>query len=97
MAMAQLSPCTAYAKGWEPSKSERAEAKLVVRDAVIEVRSVPGLIIVTSTHPTPIKIFTILGRLVNSDTLPPGTMQFTVPAHGVYIVQAGDLTCKVAV
>ena len=43
------------------------------------------------------KIFTILGRLVSSDSIPAGTSQFLLPAHGVYIVKIGDVTCKVAV
>lgn len=84
-------------KGWEPSKIERTEAKLVARDPQIEIRTMPGVIIVNVTHQTNIKIFTILGRLVSSETLPAGTLQFIVPAHGVYIVKAGDMTCKVAV
>lgn len=92
-----LSPLTLCAKGWEPVKSEYSEAKIVSRDSQIEVRSQPGMIIVSVGQQTQIKIFTILGRLVNSETLPAGTLQYTVPAHGVYIVKAGDITCKVAV
>ena len=30
-------------------------------------------------------------------TAPQGTSQFTLPAHGVYIVKIGDVTCKVAI
>lgn len=92
-----LSPLTLRAKGWEPVKTEYNDAKIVTRDSMIEVRSQPGMIIVSSGQQTQIKIFTILGRLVNSETLPAGTMQYLVPAHGVYIVKAGDITCKVAV
>ena len=90
-------PATLNARGWEPVKSERQDAKTVLRDSAIEIKTLPGMIVVTANHQTPIKIFTILGRLVNSETLPAGTMQFILPAHGVYIVKAGDTTCKVAV
>lgn len=96
-AMSLAMPLESVARGWEPLKIDRTEARLVVRDAEIEVRSNPGVIIVTVSHQTPIKIFTILGRLVNSETLNAGSRQFTVPTHGVYIVKVGDLTCKVAV
>ena len=44
-----------------------------------------------------IKIYTILGRLVSQDTVGPGTFQFQVSTHGVYIVKIGQLTCKVAI
>ena len=86
-----------HAKGWEPVKAERAEAKTIARDTAIEIKAIPGIIIVSTSHQTPIKIFTILGRLVSAETLNAGTMQFIVPTHGVYIVKAGELTCKVAV
>lgn len=90
-------PAHASPKGWEHVKTERADAKAVVRDADIEIKSASCLIIVNTNHSVQIKIFTILGRLVNSDTLPAGRSQLQMPAHGVYIVKVGDLTCKVAV
>ena len=69
----------------------------MVRETDIEIKAASGLIIVNANHPVQIKIFTILGRLVNSETLPAGRSQLQLPAHGVYIVKVGDLTCKVAV
>ena len=90
-------PASAYAKGWEAVKVERADAKTVLRDTEIEIKAANGILIVTASHPAQIKVFTILGRLVNSDTIPAGRSQLTLPAHGVYIVKVGDLTCKVAV
>lgn len=90
-------PAQAAPKGWEVVKTERADAKAVVRETDIEIKAASGLIVVNTNHQVQIKIFTILGRLVNSDTLPPGRSQLQLPAHGVYIVKVGDLTCKVAV
>lgn len=84
-------------KGWEQVKPETAASRPVVKDTEFEVRTVSGAILVTANHQVQIKIFTILGRLVNSDTLPAGTSKLTLPAHGVYIVKIGDITCKVAV
>ena len=55
------------------------------------------MIIITTNHPVQVKVFTILGRLVSSETAPAGKSQLALPAHGVYIVKVGDLTCKVAV
>ncbi len=91
------SQAAAAPKGWEPAKSEYATAKQVVKEMEFEIKVIPGVIMVNTGHPIQIKIFTILGRLVNSETLPAGTSRFTLPAHGVYIVKIGDFTCKIAV
>ncbi|MDE7403063.1 MAG: T9SS type A sorting domain-containing protein [Muribaculaceae bacterium] len=85
------------AKGWEPVKTERADAKSVVRESELEIKAANGMIQVNTNHPVQIKIFTILGRLISSDTIPAGKSQFVLPVHGVYIVKVGDITCKVAV
>ena len=90
-------PLSAAPKGWEPVKTERTDAKSVVRDNDVELKSASGLIIITVNHPVQVKIFTILGRLVSSETVTAGTSQLQLPAHGVYIVKIGELTCKVAV
>ncbi|MBD5291445.1 MAG: T9SS type A sorting domain-containing protein [Bacteroides sp.] len=82
---------------WGPVKTERTDAKQVIKETELEIKSASGTIIVTSNHPVQIKVFTILGRLVNSETLPAGSSQLSLPAHGVYIVKIGDITCKVAV
>lgn len=87
----------ALPKGWEPAKSEYASAKSIIKETEFEIKVSPGVILVNANHPVQIKIFTILGRVVNSETLPAGTSRFTLPAHGVYIVKVGDITCKVAV
>lgn len=84
-------------KVWETVKIERSDAKSVVRETDIEIKSASGVIIVNTNRPVQIKVFTILGRLVNSETLPVGRSQLQLPTHGVYIVKVGDLTCKVAV
>ena len=90
-------PAFAAAKGWETVKTERTDTKSVAKVTEFEVKTASGVIVVTANHAMPVKIFTILGRLVSSETVPQGTSQFTLPAHGVYIVKIGDLTCKVAV
>lgn len=97
LALASMSAVPTYAKGWEPLKTEHADAKQVVKETELEIKADSNTIIVTANHPIQIKIFTILGRLVSAETAPAGTSQFTLPAHGIYIVKTGSLTCKVAV
>lgn len=96
-AILTFSPASAAMRGWEPVKSERTDAKSIAKEAELEVKAAPSTIIVTTNHQVQIKIFTILGRLVNSETLAPGTSQLSLPAHGVYLVKVGSLTCKVAI
>lgn len=90
-------PLTAASKSWETVKNERTDAKTVLKETEVEIKSASGVLIVSLNHSSQIKVFTILGRLVNSETLPAGTSQLQLPAHGIYIVKVGDITCKVAV
>lgn len=84
-------------KGWEQVKSEsREDAKVVVKDLDIEISTSRSSIQVSSAHPVQIKVFTILGRLVSEAAIPAGAYRIFIPTHGVYIVKAGTLTCKVA-
>lgn len=90
-------PLGSYAKGWETAKAEKPQTQRVVADTDIEIKAGGGVIYIYCTKNLNVKIFTILGSRIADDTLAAGSHQFVVPAHGVYIVKAGDLTCKVAV
>lgn len=98
-AFALAAPAVAHAasKGWEQVKSEHRDAKSVAKEAEIEIMTAPSMIIINTNHQVQIKVFTILGRLVSSETIQPGISQLTVGAHGVYIIKVGELTCKVAI
>lgn len=82
---------------WEPVKNERTDTKSVIKETELEIKTASSTIIVNSNHSVRIQIFTILGRLVSSETVPAGTSQLILPAHGVYLVKVGTLTVKVAV
>ena len=90
-------PSTAYAKGWESIKPEKTQGSHVVSDSELEILAGGGIIYVNTSRNVNIQIFTILGSRIAEDTLAPGTYRFAVPTHGVYIIKAGELTCKVAV
>ena len=83
-------------KVWETLKIDHANSKDIIKDNEIEIYTQPSIIILNLNHSERIEIFTILGRLVSSETLHPGSYQFEVDAHGVYIVKVGELICKVA-
>lgn len=90
-------PAAVYAKGWEPVKTEKTQGQRVVYDSELEIKTSGGIIYVNTSRNVNIKIFTILGSRIADDNLTPGSYQFAVPTHGVFIIKAGDLTCKVAV
>lgn len=93
-----LSPfCLSAAKGWESVRSERlSEAKVVSRTSDVEVRSQRGVILISTSRPVQVKVFSILGQLVSHETVPVGVSQLVLNTHGLFIVKIGDMTCKVA-
>lgn len=90
-------PSVALAKGWEPVKAEKVAGNHVVKDSELEIRTGGGTIYITTSRHVNIKIFTILGSRIADDNLSPGSYQFEVPTHGVFIIKAGDMTFKLAV
>lgn len=94
--IAALSPIPSLAKGWEPVRTDVSALNSVAHDNDVEIKVAPGHVVVIASQPVQIKIFTILGQVVSSENLPAGTNRFPL-SHGVYIVKAGDITCKIAV
>jgi len=96
---AAMIPPAVYASGesisWETMTGTTVEAKSVAKESGI--LAAPSCIIVNSPRQVQIKVFSILGRLVSSETLQPGSSRLRIAAHGVYIVKAGEITCKVAI
>lgn len=90
-------PLPANSKGWETAKTEKVQTRRIVSDNDIEIKTGGGIIFITTNKSMNVKIFTILGSRIADDTLQPGSYQYAVASHGVYIIKAGDLTCKVAV
>ena len=91
-----LAPSLAIAKGWEAVRADVSGLNSVAHDEEVEIRVSPGHVVVVASQPVQIKVFTILGQVVSSETLPAGVSRLPL-SHGVYIVKVGDLTCKIAV
>lgn len=98
LTLVALLPIESFAASgkWETLKTERSDAKTVIRDSELEIKAARGVIVVTSSRPVQIKVYTILGQLISRENLPAGSSQLNVQAHGVYIIKTGELTCKVA-
>lgn len=86
------------ARSWESLKNtDRLPQSRIVKQTVdIEVRSAGSRIIVTTSRPVQVRVFSILGQLISQETLPAGTSMLELNMHGVFIVKIGDTTCKVA-
>ena len=82
---------------WEPVKTMGQNLKCVMNHDDISVFSAPSLITVSVNQQVNIQIFTILGKLVSSQTLEPGIYEFRLNPHGIYIVKTTETTCKVAI
>ncbi len=94
--LAIMLPASSFAKGWEPVRTDVSGYKPVAHDNDIEIRVSPGHVIVMTSQPVQIKVFTILGQVVSNENIPAGVSRLPL-SHGVYIVKVGDLTCKIAV
>lgn len=62
----------------------------------IEIFSNNEAIVIRTQHRIQVRVFTILGQLVSSATLIPGTSELKINSRGIYIVKIGNLTQKVA-
>ena len=93
---AAVIPSLCIAKGWESVRADVSGLSAVAQGDDVEIRVAPGHVVVVASQQVQIKVFTILGQVVSSETLPAGTSRLPL-SHGVYIVKVGDLTCKIAV
>lgn len=90
------SPALAASAKWESIKSERTDTRTIAKDADTEIRIAKGVIVVITSRPVQVKIYTILGQIVSRETVGAGMSQISIYPHGVYIIKIGDLTCKAA-
>lgn len=93
-----LTAASAAPRSWDIARIDSApEARVVVRQADVEVRAARGVIYFFTNRPTQVKVYSILGQLVAQSSLQSGTYRMTLANHGVYLIKIGDLTCKVAI
>lgn len=61
----------------------------------IETTTRDGVLYITVTHPVKVEIYSILGQLITSRQLKPGTVRLTLNQRGVYILKAGSVTRRI--
>lgn len=82
---------------WEPSKNMPENMKRILSQEDIQIFTAPSTISITVNQPVNVKLFTILGKLVSSQNLEPGTYEYKLNTHGIYIIKTAETTCKVAI
>lgn len=82
-----------------PAQSTRWEAVDTIiaelSDDAFDVTVRENYIYVYTPRSVNVKLFTILGQLVNQNTLQPGTSRLRMNARGIYILKAGTITRRV--
>lgn len=78
-----------------PQGSVAVESRAGADQLEVAVRD--GYIYVVCQERVTVKVFTILGQLINSDTLTPGTHRMKISAKGIYILKTDTSTRRVTI
>ena len=92
--MASPQPAAAGAPAWEIVASAEDYA---FSTGKIEVEAKDGYIYVTTPRPVTVKVLSIVGRLISEKRLGAGVARIKIGTRGIYILQAGDVTLRVAI
>lgn len=68
-----------------------------VENEDIEINVKDGVVTITTSKTVTIKIFTILGQLITTETVKPGTKKFHIESRGIYILKAGSVTRRITI
>ena len=86
-----------YGKVWQEIGTVSSYYRPVFSQDDIDVFSGSNLIILKTNRETDVRIFTILGKLISSQRIGPGTFEFRPDAKGIYIIKTEEISCKVAI
>lgn len=81
---------TAQQMQWQEAKH------VAVVESEVEISGKDGEIVIKTNRRIQVRVFTILGQLVNQATLNPGENHLRVNSRGIYIVKVENRTQKVA-
>ncbi len=89
----------AAAPKWEEVNNPPVEVMMESTESENPVHSTvkDGYIYITSTAPVTVKVFTILGQLISSETIPAGTHRLRINARGIYILKIGGSTRRITI
>lgn len=82
---------------WEVVRTTDADTSTAAasQDSPVDIRVRDGIIEIVVSERAKVEVFTILGQLVTSRTLQPGTVRLTLGQRGIYIVKSDGYTKRV--
>lgn len=92
--MATPQPAVAATPTWETVSTADEYA---FSTGKVEVEAKDGYIYVTTPRPVTVKVLSIVGRLISEKRLGAGVARIKIGTRGIYILQAGDVTLRVAI
>lgn len=95
--LSALQPVTAAVQ-WERVDDGYPETALERLDQEqIEISVRDGYVYVYSPRPVNVRIFTILGQPVTSETVGPGGARFRIGVRGIYILKVAGITRRITI
>ncbi len=96
---AAMTAVQAAAPKWEEVNTPPVELTVEnpETDATNHVVVKDGYVYISSTEPVTVKIFTILGQLISSEKVAPGTHRLKINARGIYILKLGSMTRRITI
>ncbi|MCH5222213.1 MAG: T9SS type A sorting domain-containing protein [Muribaculaceae bacterium] len=89
---------SAKAPVWEIVTTTDSVAEALSQDMTqnrLEIVVRDGFVYITVDAPVKVEVFTILGQLVTSKTLQPGTVRLTLSQRGIYILKGAGATKRI--
>lgn len=97
MAGVLIALVAAAAPAWEEVTSPQPSVvQLFEMEGTTEVIVKDGYIYIWSQKPMAVKLFSILGQQIHSETVPAGIHRLRLNTKGIFILKAGTLTKRIA-
>lgn len=95
MAAVAVSASCVGALHWELIAS--APAAELTEEERVDVRVDNSTIYITVNRPVQVRVLSIVGQLIASDTIQPGTSRLRLSAKGIYILKIGSSTKRISI
>ena len=101
MMVAMAASAAFAARNWEevnnPPVAVHRQDKVSVDQDEVDMFVYEGSVYVISGKPVQVKVFTILGQIISSETVPAGTHRLKLNSRGIYILRIGTQTRRITI
>lgn len=101
MMVAMAASAAFAARNWEevnnPPAAVHRQDKVSVEQDEVDILVYEGSVYITSGKPVQVKVFTILGQIISSETVPAGTHRLKLNSRGIYILRIGTQTRRITI